>query len=211
MLTVGFIGWRGMVGSVLLQRMREESDWDSLDCYFFSTSNAGGTPPPEAAHAVLKDAYNLADLAKCDVLLSCQGGDYTTRVYGPLRRQGWNGYWIDAASTLRMEKDSVLLLDPVNLPVIEEGLRSGVKAYIGSNCTVSVMLMGLAGLFQHDLVEWMTTMTYQAASGAGAAKMLELIAQMDRLAATARSTPESRSDALLAERLVTAEQRHPDF
>jgi aspartate-semialdehyde dehydrogenase len=207
MLTVGFIGWRGMVGSVLLQRMREESDLPGLDSYFFSTSNAGGAPPPEAAHKTLKDAHDLAELAKCDVLVSCQGGDYTTRVYGPLRRQGWSGYWIDAASTLRMERDSVLLLDPVNLPVIEEGLRTGLKAYIGSNCTVSLMLMGLAGLFQHDLVEWMTSMTYQAASGAGAAKMLELVAQMGVLAAKAGDT----DDALLAERLVTAEQRHPDF
>src|SRR5208282_1940194 len=188
MLMVGFIGWRGMVGSVLLQRMREESDWDSLDSSFFSTSNAGGAPPPEASHKVLKDAYSLAELAKCDVLVSCQGGDYTTRVYGPLRQQGWNGYWIDSASALRMEKGSVLLLDPVNLPMIEEGLRNGVKAYIGSNCTVSLMLMGLAGLFQHDLVEWMTSMTYQAASGAGAAKMLELVQQMGLLAAKAGGT-----------------------
>jgi aspartate-semialdehyde dehydrogenase len=207
MLTVGFIGWRGMVGSVLLQRMREESDWDFLDCYFFSTSNAGGAPPPEAGHKVLKDAYDIGELAKCAVLVSCQGGDYTSRVYGPLRQSGWTGYWIDAASTLRMEKDSVLLLDPVNLAMIEEGLHAGVKAYIGPNCTISLMLMGLAGLFQHNLVEWITSMTYQAASGAGAAKMLELVRQMGVLAGKAGST----NDALLADRLVTAEQRHPDF
>ncbi len=211
MLKVGFIGWRGMVGSVLLQRMREESDFDGLESHFFSTSNAGGAPPPEAHHKTLLDAHDIETLKRFDVLVSCQGGDYTKRVFAPLRRDGWSGYWIDAASTLRMEKDAVLLLDPVNRPVIEAGLRDGVKSYIGSNCTVSCMLMGLAGLFQHDMVEWMTTMTYQAASGAGAAKMLELVKQMGRLAGKADATPGASTDALLAEQLVTAEQRHPDF
>jgi aspartate-semialdehyde dehydrogenase len=207
MLTVGFVGWRGMVGSVLLQRMREEADFSGLDSRFFTTSNIGGVAPPESAHNKLKDANDLGELAKCRVIVTCQGGDYTKRVYEPLRKSGWNGYWIDAASTLRMEKDAVIILDPVNQSVIEEGLRSGIKSYIGANCTVSLMLMGLAGLFKHKLVEWMTCMTYQAASGAGSAKMLELVQQMNLLGDKARD----EKDALLAERLIAAEQNHPDF
>jgi aspartate-semialdehyde dehydrogenase len=181
MLRVGFIGWRGMVGSVLMQRMREEGDFSGLEPVFFSTSNAGGAAPKEAAGAPLKNASDLKELAKCVVLVSCQGGEYTTEVYGPLRKSGWQGYWIDAASTLRMERDAVIILDPVNGDVIERGMASGVRSFIGGNCTVSLMLMACAGLFKEDLIEWMSSMTYQAASGAGAAKMHELVKQMDYL------------------------------
>src|SRR5690242_13794081 len=181
MLRVGFIGWRGMVGSVLMQRMREERDFSGLEPVFFSTSNAGGAAPKEAAGAPLKNASDLKELAKCDVLVSCHGGEYTTEVYGPLRKSGWQGYWIDAASTLRMEKDAVIILDPVNRDVIQDGLAKGIRTYVGGNCTVSLMIMATAGLLKAGLVDWITSMTYQAASGAGAAKMLELVQQMGHL------------------------------
>ncbi|NWF83994.1 MAG: aspartate-semialdehyde dehydrogenase [Bryobacteraceae bacterium] len=204
MLRAGLIGWRGMVGSVLLQRMREESDFAGLDSVFFTTSNVGGQAPPEAAGAPLQDAFDLKALASCDVLLSCQGGDYTKKVYGGLRSAGWDGYWIDAASTLRMADDAVIILDPVNRDVIDRALASGVKTFAGGNCTVSLMLMAMAGLFREGLVEWISSMTYQAASGAGAAKMLELMQQMDRLTAAAKTAPQ---DALQVEKAVTAEQR----
>jgi aspartate-semialdehyde dehydrogenase len=206
MLRVGLVGWRGMVGSVLLQRMREENDLAGVEPVFFSTSNAGGKAPAEAGDgAALKDAFDLKTLASCGVIVSCQGGEYTQKVFGPLRGEGWNGYWIDAASTLRMSGDAVIILDPVNRGVIDQALRDGVRNYIGGNCTVSLMLMGLGGLFREGLVEWMSTMTYQAASGAGAAKMLELMGQMERLTAAAKSAPEQ--DALVVEKAVTAEQR----
>ncbi|HXX21359.1 MAG TPA: aspartate-semialdehyde dehydrogenase [Candidatus Acidoferrum sp.] len=205
MLRVGLIGWRGMVGSVLLQRMREEGDFAGLEPVFFSTSNAGGAAPPEANGAALRDASNLKDLAACDVLISCQGGEYTTEVYAPLRKSGWNGYWIDAASTLRMNDDSIIILDPVNADVIRQGLARGVRTYAGGNCTVSLMLMAVAGLFKAGLVEWMTTMTYQAASGAGAAKMLELVQQMECLTDPARKTPSE--NALEVDRMVIEAQR----
>jgi aspartate-semialdehyde dehydrogenase len=210
MLRVGFIGWRGMVGSVLLQRMREEKDFAGIEPVFFSTSNAGGAAPAEAgSSATLRDAANLKDLTACDVLISCQGGEYTTEVYAPLRKDGWKGYWIDAASTLRMSEDAVIILDPVNAPRIQEGLAKGLRAYIGGNCTVSLMLMGVAGLFQAGLIEWITTMTYQAASGAGAAKMLELVQQMSRLTDPARKSPSE--NALEVDRMVIAEQRSPSL
>ena len=194
-----------MVGSVLLQRMREEGDFAGLEPVFFSTSNAGGAAPPEANGAALRDASNLKDLAACDVLISCQGGEYTTEVYAPLRKSGWNGYWIDAASTLRMNDDSIIILDPVNADVIRQGLARGVRTYAGGNCTVSLMLMAVAGLFKAGLVEWMTTMTYQAASGAGAAKMLELVQQMECLTDPARKTPSE--NALEVDRMVIEAQR----
>ncbi|HYC45743.1 MAG TPA: aspartate-semialdehyde dehydrogenase [Burkholderiales bacterium] len=178
-MKVGLIGWRGMVGSVLLQRMQAERDFDLIEPTFFSTSQAGGrgpaigrTPQP------LKDARRVDDLAGMDVLISCQGGDYTNEVYPRLRAAGWDGYWIDAASALRMRDDAVIILDPVNMDVIESALARGVKDYIGGNCTVSLMLMAMGGLFKAGLVEWMTAMTYQAASGAGAAQMRELVQQM---------------------------------
>jgi aspartate-semialdehyde dehydrogenase len=204
MFRAGFVGWRGMVGSVLLERMREESDLAGLECVFFSTSNSGGQAPAEAGGAPLADAFDLKALAACDVVLSCQGGEYTQKVFGPLRSSGWNGYWIDAASTLRMADDAVIILDPVNRGVIDRALDSGVKTYVGGNCTVSLMLMAMAGLFREGLVEWMSSMTYQAASGAGAAKMLELMRQMEELTLAAKSAP---SDALQVERAVTARQR----
>ena len=168
-----------MVGSVLMQRMQEEKDFVGIESVFFSTSNAGGAAPAEAGDdATLKDAADLRELAHCDVLVSCQGGEYTAEVYAPLRKNNWKGYWIDAASTLRMSDDAVIVLDPVNAAVIRDGLAHGLRAYAGGNCTVSLMLMAVSGLFRSGLVEWMTTMTYQAASGGGAAKMLELVKQM---------------------------------
>jgi aspartate-semialdehyde dehydrogenase len=194
-----------MVGSVLMQRMREEGDFSALEPVFFSTSNVGGAAPKEAAGAPLKNASDLKELAKCDVLVSCQGGEYTTEVYGPLRKNGWQGYWIDAASTLRMDKDSVIILDPVNGSVIERGLNSGVRSFIGGNCTVSLMLMACAGLFKQGLVEWISTMTYQAASGAGAAKMHELVKQMDYLVDPVRKNPSE--NALEVDRMVIEAQR----
>jgi aspartate-semialdehyde dehydrogenase len=206
LLRVGFIGWRGMVGSVLVQRMREENDFHGLQSIFFSKSNPGGVAPQEGgANAFLKDASDIHELATCDVLISCQGGEYTSEVYGPLRKNGWRGYWIDAASTLRMEKDAIIILDPVNGDLIQKGLESGVRAFIGGNCTVSLMLMAVAGLLKSDLVDWITTMTYQAASGAGAAKMVELVQQMGHLVDSTRSTPSQQ--ALELERSVVSAQR----
>ena len=178
---VGIIGWRGMVGTVLVQRMRDERDFEVIAPTFFSTSQAGGKGPDigkaGAPIGLVKDAKNIADLAAQDILISCQGSDYTTEIYPKLRAAGWNGYWIDAAKTLRMKDDAVIVLDPVNMPVIQSALAKGVKNYIGGNCTVSCMLMGLHGLFQADLIEWMTCMTYQAASGGGAQHMRELLTQ----------------------------------
>ena len=195
-----------MVGSVLMQRMREEGDFAGLEPVFFSTSNAGGAAPKEAgAGAALRDAHDLKELATCDVLISCQGGDYTAEVFGPLRKGGWRGYWIDAASSLRMADDAVIILDPVNARVIEKGLERGLRNYIGGNCTVSLMLMAVAGLLQAGLVEWITTMTYQAASGAGAAKMLQLVQQMGCLVDPVRGSPSD--NALEVDRMVIEAQR----
>ncbi|HXW54561.1 MAG TPA: aspartate-semialdehyde dehydrogenase [Candidatus Cybelea sp.] len=206
MLRVGLIGWRGMVGSVLLERMREENDFTDLEPVFFSTSNAGGEAPPEAGReAVLRDATDLRVLGACQVLLSCQGSEYTSEIYAPLRASGWRGYWIDAASTLRMSPDAVIVLDPVNRHIIEAALARGIRAYIGGNCTVSLMLMAVSPLFKDGLVEWMNTMTYQAASGAGAAKMIELVRQMTCLTDSARASP--AENALELDRAVLAAQR----
>lgn len=206
MLRVGLIGWRGMVGSVLLQRMREENDFVGIEPIFFSTSNVGGQAPKEAGDGrMLRSAKDLHELAKCTVLISCQGGEYTTDVYGPLRKNGWKGFWIDAASTLRMSDDAVIILDPVNSSVIENGLARGLRTFAGGNCTVSLMLMAVAGLLKAGLVEWITTMTYQAASGAGAAKMLELVKQMESLADVTRGTPSE--NALEVDRLMIRRQR----
>lgn len=179
-MKVGFVGWRGMVGSVLMQRMKEENDFAHIpEAFFFTTSNVGGAAPDfgQAAKTLL-DANDVAELAKMDIIVTCQGGDYTKSVFQPLRDSGWNGYWVDAASSLRMKDDAIIVLDPVNRNVIDNGLKNGVKNYIGGNCTVSLMLMALGGLFQNDLVEWATSMTYQAASGAGAKNMRELISGM---------------------------------
>jgi aspartate-semialdehyde dehydrogenase len=181
-MRVGLVGWRGMVGSVLMQRMREERDFDLIEPVFFTTSQVGGKAPAVGKDAPpLKDARSLDELKAMDAIISCQGGDYTNEVFPGLRAAGWKGYWIDAASALRMNPDSVIVLDPVNKPVIRDALARGVTNYIGGNCTVSLMLMAVGGLFQHDLVEWMTAMTYQAASGAGAQNMRELLQQMGEL------------------------------
>jgi len=177
MRKVGFIGWRGMVGSVLMARMRAENDFAHIDPVFFTTSNVGGKGPGESKEP-LKDAKSVADLKRMDVIVTCQGGDYTNEIHPKLRAAGWAGFWVDAASALRMKNDAVIILDPVNLQVIRDALGRGVNNYIGGNCTVSLMLMALHGLFKEGLIEWMTAMTYQAASGAGAQNMRELIAQM---------------------------------
>lgn len=179
MMRVGFVGWRGMVGSVLMQRMREERDFDLIEPVFFTTSNPGGKGPDVGREVpLLKDAKDITELKLMDVVISCQGGDYTTDIFPKLRAAGWNGHWVDAASTLRMEKDAVIILDPVNRDVIDQALAAGSKNWIGGNCTVSLMLMALGGLFRENLVEWTTSMTYQAASGAGAQNMRELLQQM---------------------------------
>ncbi|AWV03579.1 aspartate-semialdehyde dehydrogenase [Burkholderia sp. MS455] len=181
-MNVGLVGWRGMVGSVLMQRMQEEGDFDLIEPVFFSTSNTGGKAPSFAKNeTTLKDATNVDELKKCDVIITCQGGDYTNDVFPKLRAAGWNGYWIDAASSLRMNDDAVIILDPVNLDVIKDALVKGTKNFVGGNCTVSLMLMALGGLFRENLVDWMTAMTYQAASGAGAQNMRELLSQMGTL------------------------------
>ena len=187
MLRVGIVGWRGMVGSVLVQRMREERDFDLVEPVFFSTSQAGGKGPAVGKDTgPVQSATDIAALKALPVIIACQGGDYTSDVHPKLRAAGWKGYWIDAASALRMQDDAAIILDPVNMPVIERALAAGVRDYIGSNCTVGLMLMGMSGLFRHDLVEWATCMTYQAASGAGAANLRELAEQMAHLGEAAR-------------------------
>ena len=179
MLKVGFVGWRGMVGSVLMQRMMIEDDFADIEPQFFTTSQIGGDAPAVGkASAPLKDANNINDLKNMDVIVTCQGGDYTAAVFPQLRKEGWTGHWIDAASTLRMENDAVIILDPVNMRVIKDALHQGGKNWVGGNCTVSLMLMALNGLFKANLVQWATSMTYQAASGAGAQNMRELLNQM---------------------------------
>ena len=184
---VGFVGWRGMVGSVLMQRMQDENDFAHIEPVFFSTSNAGGEAPlingkkVATAETRLHDANDLKMLARCDVILSCQGGDYTKAIYPALRQQAWQGHWIDAASTLRMEKDAVIVLDPINRSVIDQALSVGGKNWIGGNCTVSLMMLAVGGLLKSGMVEWISAMTYQAASGAGAANMRELLEQMGSL------------------------------
>ncbi len=197
MLKVGFIGWRGMVGSVLLERMLNENDFHNYEPTFFTTSQQG-QPGPEVNNSVkpLEDAMDINKLAEMDIILSCQGGGYTTSVYETLRKQ-WGGYWIDAASTLRMKENSIIVLDPVNRDVIDRGLQNGVKDFIGGNCTVSLMMMALGGLFEKNLIEWVSTMTYQAASGAGAKNMRELLSQMGALAEEARDLLADPTSAIL--------------
>jgi aspartate-semialdehyde dehydrogenase len=209
MLKIGFIGWRGMVGSVLMERMKEERDFRGFEPLFFTTSSVGAAGPDVGqGPAPLKDAYEVGILSKLDVIVTCQGGDYTQRIFPELRRLGWKGYWIDAASTLRMEKESIIILDPVNRHVIDAGLRSSVRTYVGGNCTVSLMLMALSGLFAKGMVEWLSSMTYQAASGAGANNMRELVAQMAALGkASARLLENPASTALEIDRLITGELR----
>ncbi len=208
MKLVGLVGWRGMVGSVLMQRMQDEGDFAHIEPVFFSTSNAGGKAPAMAKNeTTLKDANNIDELKKCDIIITCQGGDYTTEIFPQLRAAGWNGYWIDAASTLRMKDDAIIILDPVNLNVIKDALGRGVKNYVGGNCTVSCMLMGLGGLFQKDLVEWMTSMTYQAASGGGAQHMRELLTQFGSINAEVKALLDDPASAILEiDRKVLAKQ-----
>ncbi|HTN27225.1 MAG TPA: aspartate-semialdehyde dehydrogenase [Burkholderiales bacterium] len=186
-MRVGIVGWRGMVGSVLVQRMREERDFEHIEPVFFSTSQTGAKGPAIGREVEpVASANDVTALAKLPVIVSCQGGDYTKEIYPKLRASGWKGYWIDAASALRMKDDAVIILDPVNFPLIKDAVASGGKNFIGGNCTLSLMLMGMAGLFQQDLVEWVTCMTYQAASGAGASAMRELAQQMQHLGEVAR-------------------------
>ena len=205
----GLVGWRGMVGSVLLERMRAEGDFALLEPVFFSTSNAGGSAPPDAKNETqLFDAYDIAALKRCEIILTAQGGDYTKKVYPELRAAGWKGYWIDAAKTLRMQDDAVIVLDPVNLNVIQDALKRGVRDYIGGNCTVSCMLMGVGALFKADLVEWMSAATYQAASGRGAQHMRELLTQYGTLHTEVRDLLHNPASAILEiDRKVVAKQR----
>jgi aspartate-semialdehyde dehydrogenase len=212
-MNVGLIGWRGMVGSVLVERMLAERDFDLIDPVFFSTSQTGAEGPSVGKRTpAVKNAKDLPELKACDVLISCQGGDYTKEIYPKLREAGWNGYWIDAASSLRMKDHAVLILDPVNRDVIDRALAAGTKDYIGPNCTVSLMLMAMTGLFRAGLVEWVTSMTYQAASGAGAKNMREMIAQMGHLQrAVAGPLADPASAILDIDRGVTAALRSPEL
>jgi len=207
-MRTGFVGWRGMVGSVLMQRMKTERDFDYIEPVFFSTSQIGGDGPAigKGNHR-LQDASDVDALKAMDVIITCQGGEYTTEMYPRLRATGWNGYWIDAAKTLRMKDDAIIVLDPVNMPVIKKALSKGIRNYIGGNCTVSCMLMGLHGLFKHDLVEWMTCMTYQAASGGGAQHMRELLTQFGLVNAEVSSLLADPASAILEiDRRVHAKQ-----
>ncbi|MEN7433116.1 aspartate-semialdehyde dehydrogenase [Chromobacterium sp. TRC.1.1.SA] len=198
-MRVGFVGWRGMVGSVLMQRMREENDFAVIaEPVFFTTSNVGGKAPDIGRDVPpLKDAGDIDELKAMDVIVTCQGGDYTTEVYGKLRAAGWKGYWIDAASTLRMQEDSIIVLDPVNRELIDKGVANGVKDYIGGNCTNSIMLMGMNGLFREGLVDWVSSMTYQAASGGGANHMRELLKGMGAIHSTVADELATPSSAIL--------------
>ena len=206
-LKVGMIGWRGMVGSVLMDRMRAEEDFALIEPVFFTTSNVGGEAPAEAHGEPLLDGKDIARLKKMDAIITCQGGEYTGEVYPQLRASGWQGFWIDAAKTLRMKNDAVIILDPVNKAAIQNALANGVKDYIGGNCTVSCMLMGLAGLFKADLIEWMTCMTYQAASGGGATHMRELLTQFGSLNAEVKALLADPHSAILEiDRKILAKQ-----
>ena len=213
MLKVGFVGWRGMVGSVLMQRMQEDGDFNGIEPIFFTTSQVG-QPGPDIGVDVppLKDATDIDELKSLDVVITCQGGDYTKQVYGDLRSSGWQGYWIDAASALRMDDESTIVLDPVNRKVIDEQLAKGARTFVGGNCTVSLMLMGLGGLFEADLIEWMTSMTYQAASGSGAKHMRELLNQMGALRDSVSAELADPASAILdIDRKVTQAMRSGEF
>ena len=213
MALVGLVGWRGMVGSVLMERMQAEGDFELIEPLFFSTSNTGGNAPAQAKNETkLQDAHDITALKRCDIVITCQGGDYTSEVYPKLRAAGWNGHWIDAASTLRMASDAVIVLDPVNLPVIKDALvksrNGGGRNWIGGNCTVSCMLMGVGALYKAGLVEWMSTQTYQAASGGGAQHMRELLTQYGALNAAVKPLLDDPKSAILEiDRLVAAKQR----
>jgi len=209
MKLVGLVGWRGMVGSVLMDRMQAEGDFGLIEPLFFSTSNSGGKAPAMAKNeTTLQDAFNIDALKRCEIIITAQGGDYTTEVFPKLRAAGWNGHWIDAASTLRMDKDAIIILDPVNMPVIQTALKNGGKNWIGGNCTVSCMLMGVGALYKAGLVEWMSTQTYQAASGGGAQHMRELLTQYGTLNAEVKDLLNDPKSAILEiDRKVIAKQR----
>jgi aspartate-semialdehyde dehydrogenase len=209
MKLVGLVGWRGMVGSVLMDRMQAEGDFGLIEPLFFSTSNSGGKAPAMAKNeTTLQDAFNIDALKRCNIIITAQGGDYTTEVFPKLRATGWNGHWIDAASTLRMDKDAIIILDPVNMPVIQTALKNGGKNWIGGNCTVSCMLMGVGALYKAGLVEWMSTQTYQAASGGGAQHMRELLTQYGTLNAEVKDLLNDPKSAILEiDRKVIAKQR----
>jgi aspartate-semialdehyde dehydrogenase len=209
MKLVGLVGWRGMVGSVLMERMQAEGDFGLIEPLFFSTSNSGGKAPAMAKNeTTLQDAFNIDALKRCEIIITAQGGDYTTEVFPKLRAAGWNGHWIDAASTLRMDKDAIIILDPVNSPVIQTALKNGGKNWIGGNCTVSCMLMGVGALYKAGLVEWMSTQTYQAASGGGAQHMRELLTQYGTLNAEVKDLLDDPKSAILEiDRKVIAKQR----
>jgi len=211
MLRIGFVGWRGMVGSVLMERMLAEQDFGDYEPVFFTTSNVGGKGPDIGREIPpLKDAYDIELLSEMDIIVTCQGGDYTKRVYPELQGDGWSGFWIDSASTLRMNGDSIIVLDPVNQSVIEAGLSSGIKTYVGGNCTVSLMLMALSGLFASGHIEWISSMTYQAASGAGAKNMIELVEQMSALADASKDLINNpASSAIELDALITQKLRSP--
>lgn len=211
MLKIGFVGWRGMVGSVLMERMREENDFKGFDPVFFTTSNIGGKGPDIGLDIPpLKDAYDIQLLSTLDIVVTCQGGDYTKKVYPEIRQKGWNGYWIDSASALRMDEESIIVLDPVNRSVIDSGLSSGIKVFVGGNCTVSLMLMALSGLIANGHIQWISSMTYQAASGAGAKNMIELVAQMvaiSQISSDLLKNPASSAieiDALITKELLSS-------
>nr|WP_317199849.1 aspartate-semialdehyde dehydrogenase [uncultured Psychrobacter sp.] len=213
-MTVGLVGWRGMVGSVLIERMRAENDFEGITPVFFSTSNAGGNAPnfEGIETGQLKDAHDIKALASCDVIITCQGGDYTQKVHQPLRDSGWDGYWIDAASTLRMKDDSIIILDPVNRNVIDDALANGTKDFIGGNCTVSLMLMAIGELFNRGWVEWVSAMTYQAASGSGANNMRELISGMGVLHDAVEDELANPASAILdIDKKIADTQRSTDF
>jgi aspartate-semialdehyde dehydrogenase len=213
MVRVGFIGWRGMVGSVLMGRMTEETDFTGFEPHFFTTSNVGGQAPDVGMETPpLQDAYNLDLLKSLDVVVTCQGGGYTNQVYPDLRKSGWKGYWIDSSSTLRLDDGSIIILDPVNRDVIDKGLSSGIRTFVGGNCTVSLMLMALVGLLRQGHVEWISTMTYQAASGAGAKNMKELIAQIAAIGSATRALMDDpASTAIAVDARATEKMRSADF
>lgn len=213
MLKVGFVGWRGMVGSVLMERMRQENDFATINPVFFSTSAVGGVAPSVGKDSgLLQDAYNIELLATLDCILTTQGSDYTKDVLPKLRANGWTGYWLDASSGLRMDDDAIIVLDPINRQLIDKGLESGIKNYVGGNCTVSLMLLGLDGLFKADLVEWISSMTYQAASGAGANNIRELLKQSGALYNVTDKLLDDKTASILdIDRLVTQELHSGDF
>ncbi len=213
MLRIAFVGWRGMVGSVLMGRMRDERDFTGFEPVFFTTSNIGGKGPDVGFEIPpLKDAYDLSLLSEFDIIVTCQGGGYTEKVYPELRKSGWKGYWIDSASTLRLDQDSIIVLDPVNRAVIDAGLASGVRSYVGGNCTVSLMLMALSGLFTAGVVKWVSSMTYQAASGAGANNMRELITQMAVLGDSSKALlDDPAATAIEIDAVLTDKLRSADF